>query len=145
LGGYTLMKEVPGERPWVPLPMSEEQPRIPLAAMLQISLTHTESTAGTDASEFPRNDDAVLQQFSLFYAGRIVDHPAGSDPNSGSCALVEGTIDSNGWCMAFSAKADRAPIGRRDLPVRGGESHAYSRSMIAAIPWPPPIHMVMSP
>ena len=30
---------------------------------------------------------------------------AGSDPNSGSCALVEGTIDSNGWCMAFSPKA----------------------------------------
>ena len=30
---------------------------------------------------------------------------AGSDSNSGSCALVEGTIDSNGWCMAFSPKA----------------------------------------
>jgi len=30
---------------------------------------------------------------------------AGSGPNSGSCALVEGTIDSNGWCMAFSPKA----------------------------------------
>ncbi|HEX7271055.1 MAG TPA: cytochrome C [Casimicrobiaceae bacterium] len=74
LGGYTLIKEAAGERPWLPLPMSEEQPRIPLAAMLQVSLTHTESTAGADGSEFPRNNDAVLQQFSLFYAGRIVDH-----------------------------------------------------------------------
>jgi len=74
LGGYTLMKEVSGERPWLPMPMSEEQPRIPVAAMLQVSLTHTENTAGADASEFPRNDAAVLQQFSFFYAGRIVDH-----------------------------------------------------------------------
>jgi len=28
-----------------------------------------------------------------------------SDPNAGTCALVEGPIDSNGWCMAFSPKA----------------------------------------
>jgi len=74
LGGYTLTKEVTGERPWLPMPMSEEQPRIPVAAMLQVSLTHTESTGGADPSEFPRNNDLVLQQFSLFYAGRIVDH-----------------------------------------------------------------------
>jgi hypothetical protein len=74
LGGYTLMKEVTGERPWLPMPMSEEQPRIPVAAMLQVSLTHTENTAGADASEFPKNNDAVIQQFSFFYAGRIVDH-----------------------------------------------------------------------
>lgn len=74
LGGYTLQKEVTEERPWLPMPMSEQQPKIPVAAMLQVSLTHTENTGGTDASEFPRNNDAVLQQFSLFYAGRIVDH-----------------------------------------------------------------------
>jgi len=54
--------------------MSEEQPKIPIAAMLQVSLTHTESTGAADPSEFPRNNDAVLQQFSLFYAGRIIDH-----------------------------------------------------------------------
>jgi len=30
---------------------------------------------------------------------------AGSgDANSGTCALVEGTIDRNGWCMAFSPR-----------------------------------------
>jgi hypothetical protein len=29
---------------------------------------------------------------------------AGSQPNGGTCALVEGMIDSNGWCMAFSPR-----------------------------------------
>jgi len=26
------------------------------------------------------------------------------DSNAGTCALVEGPIDSNGWCMAFSPR-----------------------------------------
>jgi hypothetical protein len=42
--------------------------------MGQISLTNTQSTAGADPSNFPRNNDAVLQQLSLFYAGRITEH-----------------------------------------------------------------------
>lgn len=29
---------------------------------------------------------------------------AGGDPSSGTCALVEGQIDTNGWCMAFSQR-----------------------------------------
>jgi hypothetical protein len=28
----------------------------------------------------------------------------GGDSNTGSCALVEGPIDRNGWCMAFSPR-----------------------------------------
>ncbi|HEX9301223.1 MAG TPA: cytochrome C [Casimicrobiaceae bacterium] len=74
LGGYTLMKEVSGERPWVSLRTEGPPPKLPLAAMLQLSLTHTESTAGTDASDFPRNNAGTLQQLSLFYAGRIAEH-----------------------------------------------------------------------
>ena len=27
-----------------------------------------------------------------------------SDTNTGTCALVEGTIDRNGWCTAFSPR-----------------------------------------
>ena len=38
-----------------------------------LSATNTNSTAGADPSNFPRNNSAVLQQFSLFYAGRIAE------------------------------------------------------------------------
>jgi high potential iron-sulfur protein len=29
---------------------------------------------------------------------------AGNDAPAGTCALVEGAIDRNGWCMAFAPK-----------------------------------------
>jgi hypothetical protein len=73
LGGYTLMKETSGERPWISFQAEGPPPKLPLAAMVQFSLTNTQST-GADASEFPRNNAAVLQQASLFYAGRIAEH-----------------------------------------------------------------------
>jgi hypothetical protein len=74
LGGYTLMKEVKEERPWLPMQTDGPPPRLPLAAMLQLSATNTNSTAGADPSNFPRNNSVALQQFSLFYAGRIAEH-----------------------------------------------------------------------
>jgi hypothetical protein len=74
LGGYTLMRETTGERPWLPASNDGPPPRLPLAAMVQGSLTDTRGTSGADASNFPRNGDLVLQQLSAFYAGRIVDH-----------------------------------------------------------------------
>src|SRR5258708_3796447 len=84
LGGYTLMKTVDGERPWLPMGSDAPPPRLPLAAMLQLSATNTNGTAGADASNFPRNNSVVLQQFSLFYAGRIADQFG---------AFVQGTYD----------------------------------------------------
>jgi len=74
LGGYTLMKEVKEERPWLPMQSDGPPPKLPLAAMLQLSATNTNSTAGADPSNFPRNNSVALQQFSLFYAGRIAEH-----------------------------------------------------------------------
>lgn len=74
LGGYTLMREAKGERPWLPTSNDGPPPLLPLAAMVQGSLTNTRGTSGADAANFPRNDDLVLQQLSLFYAGRIVEH-----------------------------------------------------------------------
>jgi len=73
LGGYTLMKEASSERPLVSLSPEGSPPWLPLAAMLQLSLTNTQSTA-TDPSQFPRNDAVAVQQASLFYAGRIAEH-----------------------------------------------------------------------
>ena len=73
LGGYTLIQEAKEERPWLSLSESGPPPKLPLAAMLQASVTHTQDTSGADAGNFPRNDDLVLQQFSLFYAGRIIE------------------------------------------------------------------------
>src|SRR2546425_13013811 len=68
LGGYTLMKEGKEERPWLPLPMQSDgpPPKLPLAAMLQVSATHTNSTPGADPRNFPKNNKGVLQEFSLF-------------------------------------------------------------------------------
>jgi hypothetical protein len=74
LGGYTLTredKENKEERPWFPTQSDGPPPKLPVAAMLQLSGTNTRSTAGADSDEFPRNNAATLQQFSLFYAGRI--------------------------------------------------------------------------
>jgi hypothetical protein len=74
LGGYTLMQSVKEDRPWFPTRSDGPPPKLPLAAMLQLSATHTNSTAGADPSDFPRNNSAALQQFSLFYAGRIAEN-----------------------------------------------------------------------
>ena len=80
LGGYTLMKPVTeGERPLVSFAKDGNAPLIPLAAFVQASATRTANTktAGTDDTTFPRNDEAVLQQFSVFLAGRVSDHVGG--------------------------------------------------------------------
>jgi hypothetical protein len=74
LGGYTLMRETTDERPLLPTGNDGPPPLLPLAAMVQGSVTSTRDTSGADASEFPRNGDLVLQQLSAFYAGRIVEH-----------------------------------------------------------------------
>jgi hypothetical protein len=74
LGGYTLMRETAGERPWLPTSSDGPPPNLPLAAMVQGSLTDTRRTSGADPANLSRNDALVLQQFSAFYAGRIVDH-----------------------------------------------------------------------
>src|SRR5215471_14655127 len=77
LGGYTLMKEAKEaseDRPWFSFAGEGPAPRIPVAAMLQVSLTSTNSTSGADPGDFPRNNAGALQQASLFYAGRIIEH-----------------------------------------------------------------------
>ena len=66
LGGYTLMQSANGERPWFPTRSDGPPPKLPLAAMLQLSATNTSSTTGADPSNFPRNNSAALQQLSLF-------------------------------------------------------------------------------
>ena len=80
LGGYTLMKPVTdGDRPVVSFDPNGNAPYLPLAAFAQLSATHTANvnTGGTDPSDFAHNDDVVLQQLSLFLAGRASDHAGG--------------------------------------------------------------------
>jgi len=84
LGGYTLTRESSGDRPILPAPGDSPPPLLPLAAMFQASVTHTQSTSDADPSNFPRNNGVVVQQVSLFYAGRIVDRFG---------AFVQGTYD----------------------------------------------------
>src|SRR5512135_3196010 len=59
LGGYTLMRETSGERPWLPTGSDGPPPKLPVAAMVQGSLTHTSGTSGADPANFPRNDGIV--------------------------------------------------------------------------------------
>jgi hypothetical protein len=77
LGGYTLIKPVTeGERPLISFARDGNPPILPVAAFLQVSATHTANTnsPGSDPTMFPRNNEVVVQQASLFYAGRIVEH-----------------------------------------------------------------------
>jgi hypothetical protein len=73
LGGYTLMKETTDERPWLPTSNDGPPPEIPLAAMLQGSVTNTRTT-DADPGSFPRNNALVMQQASLFLAGRLAEY-----------------------------------------------------------------------
>jgi hypothetical protein len=73
LGGYTLLRDSKGERPLLPVG-DDQPPLIPLAGMLQGSLTSTQNTSTASGGDFPRNNDFVLQQASGFLAGRIVEH-----------------------------------------------------------------------
>ena len=77
LGGYTLMKPVmSGERPLISFDKDGNAPIVPLAGFVQASVSHTANTntAGTDDTSFPKQSQLVLQQLSLFLAGRISDH-----------------------------------------------------------------------
>jgi hypothetical protein len=77
LGGYTLIKESGADaRPLLSLDKDTPPPLIPFAAFAQASMTRTAKTdtAGADASAFPAQDRAVLQQLSLFLAGRLANH-----------------------------------------------------------------------
>src|SRR5438128_7878802 len=77
LGGYTLVKDTKNtdeERPLLSLNSDGPPPWLPLAAMVQVSATRTRNTADADPGTFPRDGSAVLQQLSLFYAGRVAEH-----------------------------------------------------------------------
>jgi hypothetical protein len=67
------MKETTEQRPWLPTSNDGPPPKLPLAAMLQGSVTNTRTT-DADPGSFPRNNALALQQASLFLAGRLAEH-----------------------------------------------------------------------
>ena len=78
LGGYQLMKSMADDanRPVVSFDFQDNPPLIPLAGMLQFSVTKTANTtsAGTDKkADFPKDKELVLQQASLFLNGKLAD------------------------------------------------------------------------
>ena len=80
LGGYTLMKpSTSGERPLVSFDKDGNPPLLPLAAFIQGSVSRTSNTgtAGTDDTTFLKNNRLVVQQLSVFLAGRIAEHAGG--------------------------------------------------------------------
>jgi hypothetical protein len=79
LGGYQLMKTMADDakRPLVTFKFDDDPPLIPIALMAQISNTSTKNvnTPGADPSgDFPKNNQVVLQQFSVFLNGKLADH-----------------------------------------------------------------------
>ncbi len=80
LGGYTLIKPVvSGDRPLISFDSDGNPPLIPLAGFIQAAVSHTANTgtAGTDGSNFPKQNALALQQLSVFLAGRISEHAGG--------------------------------------------------------------------
>lgn len=79
LGGYTLSRPADGERPLVSFGKDTSPPLIPLAAFVQASVSRTSkaNAAGADPTLFDKNGALVLQQASLFLAGRIAEHAGG--------------------------------------------------------------------
>lgn len=80
LGGYTLIKPVvEGERPLVSFAKDGNPPQVPLAAFTQVAVSHTADTSspGTTEADYPKQDALVLQQLSVFLAGRAAEHVGG--------------------------------------------------------------------
>jgi hypothetical protein len=104
IGGYT---QSGGEGP-----LSQ----IPLAAMVIGSFTHT-NTAQPDAAapDFGRNNNAALDQVSVFFAGRLSDYAG---------AFVQGTYDGVGHTFALDNTDLRltTPLNFGDTEVRVGLS-----------------------
>ena len=80
--------------------------------MVQGSITHTQGTAGADPAEFPRNDAGVLQELSLFYAGRIAD---------GFGAFVQWTYDG----IAHHSAVDNVDLRYAGHFANGGIDVSY--------------------
>jgi len=76
LGGYTLLGKTDAERPIVSLRGTSDGPAplVPLAVMVQGSLSKTSRRGDADPSLFPRDGDVVVQQASLFLSGRLAEH-----------------------------------------------------------------------
>jgi hypothetical protein len=65
------------ERPLVSFNFQDPPPRIPLAGMIQASVTQTANTrtAGTvPADDFPLNKEIIAQQLSIFLNGKLAEH-----------------------------------------------------------------------
>jgi hypothetical protein len=82
LGGYQQMKNYPDDakRPLVSLDFDGAPPLIPVAFAVQLSDTITAKpntpyvTKGGNSSDLPLEREPILNQASIFFNGRIVDH-----------------------------------------------------------------------
>src|SRR5438552_8086207 len=112
LGAYTLIEEKGGERPLLSFAKDGPPPVLPLAAFLQASVTHTArtNTGGTDASTFPKQDALVLQQASLFLAGRISEHAGGFAQWTYDGVEHHSAIDNVDLRVAHRYESDRLKV-----------------------------------
>ncbi len=89
LGGYQLMKQMDDDakRPLVTFRFDTPPPLIPIAGALQFGITETQrvntpgvntanntNTPGGFGTDFPSQNEFVLQQMSLFINGKLFDH-----------------------------------------------------------------------
>ncbi|MHB9117218.1 MAG: cytochrome C [Burkholderiales bacterium] len=96
---------------------------IPLAGMLQLSMTKVSSYNGSTASAFPRDGDVIAQQISLFTGGKITD-------NIG--AFVQWTtapgIDANG-VVKYHGGIDNTDIRFAQQTKLNGKDVIYGLSL----------------
>ncbi|HSQ80391.1 MAG TPA: cytochrome C [Casimicrobiaceae bacterium] len=145
LGGYTLMRETTGQRPWLPTSRDGPPPKLPLAAMVQGSVTNTRGTSGADPANFPRDGDLALQQLSAFYAGRIVDHLGAfvqwtydGIAHHSSVDNVDvratGHLENNGLDLSYGLTVNNNPTVSDIYNTTSAWSFPYASSTVAVAP-----------
>jgi hypothetical protein len=117
LGAYTLTEpsKEPSKGEARPLLSFDKQgppPVVPLAAFLQASVTHSArtNTGGTDAGTFPKQDELILQQASLFLAGRINEHAGGFAQWSYDGVEHHSAIDNVDLRVAHRYESERVKV-----------------------------------
>ncbi len=119
LGGYTLIKPVvSASRPWVSFDRDGDPPVIPLAAFVQVSLTSASrpQIASPGAERLPQQNRLLLQQLSLFLAGRLQEHAG---------AFVQWTYDG----VAHHSAIDNAELRVANRLREGAWDVSYGLSL----------------
>ena len=104
LGGYTLMREAKGERPWLPTSNDGPPPKLPLAAMVQGSVTEYARNIRRRPCRFSRaTTTSSCSSFRRSMPGgsSTISAPSCSGPTTGSRTTVRSTTSTSALAGHF--------------------------------------------